>query len=58
MIGHNTMDPFECRTCGALVLPPPIDPDGLLPLHRCNCCEALLAGDAFANVITRAGARR
>jgi hypothetical protein len=35
------------------VLPSPIEPDGLLPLHRCNCCKALLAGDAFANVIAR-----
>jgi hypothetical protein len=31
---------------------------GLLLLHRCNCCGALLAGDAFANVVARAGARR
>jgi hypothetical protein len=52
------MDPFQCTTCGAHVLPPPIEPDGLLPLHRCNCCEALLAGNAFANVTARAGARR
>jgi hypothetical protein len=51
------MDPFQCTTCGAHVLSPPIEPDGLLPLH-CNFCEALLAGDAFANVIARAGARR
>jgi hypothetical protein len=52
------MDPFQCTTCGAHVLPPPIEPDGLLPLHRCNFCEALLAGDAFASAIARAGARR
>ncbi|KAG2876523.1 hypothetical protein PC114_g24159 [Phytophthora cactorum] len=53
------MDPFICSTCGAWVVAPPLQPDGLgLQLRRCVCCEALLAWDAFATGVGRTGVRR
>lgn len=51
--------PPMCSTCQAVIVHPPLEPDGLgLQLRLCACCEQFLAWDAFAQGQARAGARR